>query len=96
MKAKKKVSLYKKQSITGVPVAGNTADICNEFLSDASGIYSVLPDRYRKQLKVGRLKQLCKIVERRRIPYSNHQQFLLSDHSGSGYADPCDLSRNTS
>ena len=42
MKAKKRVSLYKKQSVTGFPAAGDIADICNEFLSNASGVCSVV------------------------------------------------------
>lgn len=41
---------------------------------------------------MGWSQQLCEIVKRRRVPYCDYKQFLLSDHSGAGNADPCNFS----
>lgn len=41
---------------------------------------------------MGWSQQLCEIVKRRRVPYCNYKQFLLSDYSGAGNADSCNFS----
>jgi len=94
MKAKKRVSLYKKQSVTGwaflLPAtllifAMNFYPMIQAFiLSFKTGIGN--------NQTWGGLSNYARLLKRRRVPYCNYKQFLLSDYSGAGNADSCNFS----